>query len=85
MVTPRVYSGKYTWLILTELNLNMQARDLERMWCQGDELPDGPILHAQGLGAGHSLLQPQAGAGQQQVEQVEQVEQVGQVEVWRGM
>ena len=31
---PRVYSGEYTWhqsVILTELNLNMQARDLERM------------------------------------------------------
>ena len=31
---PRVYSGEYTWhqsVILTELNLNMQVRDLERM------------------------------------------------------
>ena len=34
MVAPRVYHGEYTLqetVILTQLNLNMQARDLERM------------------------------------------------------
>ena len=34
MVAPRVYHGEYTLqetVILTQLNLNIQARDLERM------------------------------------------------------
>ena len=38
MVAPRVYHGEYTLqetVILTQLNLNMQARDLERMEFSG--------------------------------------------------
>ena len=47
MVAPRVYHGEYTLqktVILTQLNLNMQARDLERMADVAPEgfLQDGP-------------------------------------------
>ena len=42
MEPPRVYSGEYTWhqsVMLTELNPNMQVRDLETM------ANGGAILH----------------------------------------
>ena len=48
---PRVYRGEYTWqqtVPLTQLNLGMQARDLERM--NGEVCGEGEAVDHQGDG-----------------------------------